>query len=703
MTYHSVIRNFRNIGTAPAENLREQLSLSMPADILKVCASYYKNHEKRDPYVDELKMLDMLVSIRNSEGTGFAPTEFFTNDAFVARTYADLLKKRKQLYPDRTYPCTFGEAINLATQYIHYAKGETNSSRTVLIPENVRDSVTYPDATCVAAPQSTYRMRLLPITVNETEDGDTLILLTWTSEEKQAQFHQKSAELLRNAEFMQFVKGVVKVGQGGILHELLNITDSALIHLSSFSPIESSISATALCEEYCGSYILRILPNQVSHILSRLTQDDIRAIPFAQVKQGGKFIFARDMKDRSNSFSLDSRFLHTLNRYQNCAATLADEATLSTDKIFFGSVGGGNCSYLTSNISSHMSEFVSIGETACVAASSIPLKSCYKTALWNTLAPIASLCAHGIPYGEQSLSIALEFPADLTNPTTVGKCMSTILGIYRAQAELGLAATGNIPMRLTKKRNAPSISVWALATEAKKLASTFQKSGSFVYAVSPATDSDGIPDFSALRQMLNQITDFAKEDKILSCRVLATESVTDGIRKMSATHTCVLSDPTATAEGKFPLCFLIESKDILPLRMIGRVHPYRRLPRENPPIPERTDLIASEVPEIVIAASLYDSNAMALASHLQDRGANVSLFTNPKADAISFCRAILTAQTLILCPNTSLPQNRQMDFSLNTLRSAGGILLSLSAKNIPEGFVYLKNGLDEWVLGKICR
>ena len=97
MTYRSVVRNFANIGIEQAQKLREQLSLTMPAEMLQFCGKYYKNQLRRDPFVDELKMLDLLVSMREREGSSLAVTEFLTNDAFVARTYADLLKKRKQL------------------------------------------------------------------------------------------------------------------------------------------------------------------------------------------------------------------------------------------------------------------------------------------------------------------------------------------------------------------------------------------------------------------------------------------------------------------------------------------------------------------------------------------------------------------------------------------------------------------------------
>ena len=171
---------------------------------------------------------------------------------------------------------------------------------------------------------------------------------------------------------------------------------------------------------------------------------------------------------------------------------------------------------------------------------------------------------------------------------------------------------------------------------------------------------------------------------------------------MSDTHTCVFTNARAVADGKQPLCLLLESDEVLPFCCIGKVHPFRRLPQATIEIPERSDLIACLQPDIVIVSSLTDNNAMALAAFLEERGANVSLFRDPYAEAGALSRTILTTQTIILCPNVKLPQTKQMEFALDTLRRAGGILLSLSKTVVPEGFVSLKNGIDEEILKKIC-
>ena len=278
--------------------------------------------------------------------------------------------------------------------------------------------------------------------------------------------------------------------------------------------------------------------------------------------------------------------------------------------------------------------------------------------------------------------------------------MSTVLGIYRAQAEIGLAAAGGVTIRTVKELSDPSLSVWATSQGALKTANVFTKSGSYVYAVSPKLEEDGLPTFPALRQMLVQIAKLANEGKILSARTLVGESITDGIKKMSNSYTCRLSNKRIAAEGEHPLCILIESEADLPLCLVGKTEPACRPVAETIELPERTELMACDRPDIVIVSTLLDSNAMALAAFLEERGASVTLITDVNSMALP--RAILTTQTLILCPGVKLPETPQMQFALDTLRRAGGIFLSLSKNCAMKGFISPQNGIDEEIFKKIC-
>lgn len=700
MNYRSVVRNFVNINFAQAEELCERLSLSMPAELLLNCSKYYKNQQKRDPFVDELRMLDMLLSAREREGESLALTKFFANDAFIARTYADLLDKRGQVFGELSHPCTFAEAASTAGMYIRRARGDVRRPRLLTSIENTSDCITYPDATCVAAPNSAFRMRLIPLQKTVVREGDILVLVSPVFSDSLIEFRRKSAKILREKEVMQYVKEVATVGRGGIMCELLRMTDGAQIQLPFLSPMGTTVPVTTLCESFLGSTILRVAEDRWNTVTALLSKSGVRALPFATITQKTKFVFVRDTH---SSFELDTHFLRSFNKYQAVCAKLDDEAALSPSSIAFGSIGPQNNKYYAPETAKKIGDIVTIDSTSCAAVSATAFEAPYKTALWSVLAPVASLCACGVPYTNQILSISLELPTDLNNAKTAGQCFAAILGLYRAQIELGLLTSAEPVIRTCKDLEAPSISVWASAHGVQKPNSIFTQSGSYVYAVTPTLDKDGLPNFSLLRQMLKQITQLASEGKILSCRTLAGEAITDGILKMSDTHTCVLKDSTVAAQGKLPLCLLIESSEALPLYYIGKVHPRKPLPKAKVVIPNRTELIACEKPDAVLVASLNDSDAMALAALLEEHGAHVSLFGNSVSNAPALSRAILTTQTLILGQNAKLPETQQMNFALDTLRRAGGILLSLSQNNVCEGFIPVKNGIDEEILEKICR
>ena len=700
MNYRSVVHNFININFAQAEKLCEQLSLSMPAELLLNCSKYYKNQQKRDPFVDELRMLDMLLSAREREGASLALTKFFVNDAFIARTYADLLDKRGQVFGELSHPCTFAEAASTAGMYIRRARGDVRRPRLLTSIENTRDCITYPDATCVAAPNSAYRMRLLPLQRTVLCEGDVLVLISPVFSDTLIEFRRKSAKILREKEVMQYVKEVATIGRDGILYELLRMTDGVQIRLPFLSPMGTTAPVTALCESFLGSTILRVAEHRWNTVTALLSKSGVRALPFATIIKEPKFVFVRDTQ---SSFELDTHFLRSFNKYQAVCAKLDKESALSPSSIAFGSIGPQKNKYYASKTAKKIGDVVTIDSTSCAAVSATTFEAPYKTALWSLLAPVASLCACGVPYTNQILSLSLELPSDLSDSQTAGQCFAALLGLYRAQIELGMLTSGEPIIRTHEDLEVPNLSVWASAQGIQKPNSIFTQSGSYVYAVTPTLDKDGLPNFSLLRQMLKQITQLASEGKILSCRTLAGEAITDGILKMSDTHTCVLRDPNVAAQGKLPLCLLIESSEALPLYYIGKVYPCKPLQKTTVEIPNRTDLIACEKPDVVLVASLNDSDAMALAALLEEHGANVSLFGNSPSNAPALSRAILTTQTLILGQNAKLPESQQMDFALDTLRRAGGILLSFSQNNVCEGFIPVKSGIDEEILEKICR
>ena len=95
----------------------ERLGLALPEGCMSVIADHYRA-EGRDPWPDELLILDEAFRQALADPAVCAPVEFVTNDARLHAVYADLMAKRRALTPDADAPATLGELSTIATRYL---------------------------------------------------------------------------------------------------------------------------------------------------------------------------------------------------------------------------------------------------------------------------------------------------------------------------------------------------------------------------------------------------------------------------------------------------------------------------------------------------------------------------------------------------------------------------------------------------------
>lgn len=103
------------VDTLCAEAAR--LGLALPESCMSVIADYYRA-EGRDPWPDELLILDEAFRQAAADPAVCAPVEFVTDDARLHTAYADLMAKRRALAPDADAPATLGELSTVATRYL---------------------------------------------------------------------------------------------------------------------------------------------------------------------------------------------------------------------------------------------------------------------------------------------------------------------------------------------------------------------------------------------------------------------------------------------------------------------------------------------------------------------------------------------------------------------------------------------------------
>ena len=87
--------------TASKEILSSMISewgLSMSLRDLQYCQNQYRMRERRNPTVEELRLLDALYRKRTNKAERLGIRSFYTSDPIVAQTYADIIAKASALH-----------------------------------------------------------------------------------------------------------------------------------------------------------------------------------------------------------------------------------------------------------------------------------------------------------------------------------------------------------------------------------------------------------------------------------------------------------------------------------------------------------------------------------------------------------------------------------------------------------------------------
>lgn len=689
MNNTGVVRGFCGYTPLQREQLCRDLSISLSDKLLTFCMEHYRNAEKRDPYIDELQMLASLAAALREDCAALLVSELFTNDTFVYDTYRDLLQKRKELVAHPSSPLSLRNMASIAPRYLRRAgKGDGFTACSSSL-EYLRDLPTSPTALGVAPAHSPFRLRMCA-SARSPKGTDTLVLLTPAPEDTVYRHARKCESLLDSEEISSHLRGIFPVGTGGLLRELLEITDGLCIDLCAFSPLDPEPTATALTECFEGSRILRIGTEELTPLLSKIAEHGMCAFPFAKITGDKRYTFVRKS---GNGFSIQTNFLCSLIEKAEISVKLPNESEAHPDTVCHRPTNVDACAYLSHT--SAQREAVSVGKITACAVGAVAKRAFFKTALLASVIPAVIMALCGKERTEYTFTSAFEFPTDLTDPYTAGKCVSMLLGAYRAQAELSIAAH-RTAIR-TAEISSPSVSVFAHG-EAHPFSSLLTKENSTVYCLAVPFDTQGLPDFSALRTVLGELSALARDGQIASARVLQNESIAQGLLAMQGAFGARLSVEAPDTDKPLPLAVLIESVSALPYRPVAKTTLQEPIPSASPAsLPLCGALLWSGVPEITVLAQDYDSDAAALCGILSKKGARVHSIFSDKENALPLSRAILSSQLLILCRGTSMGEDARVLAAVRFLKESGGHVLSM-LDAVSANALCLKNGISEELL-----
>lgn len=694
MKFKVTVHGFSTYSIPQMEKMKTDLGLSMPLPLLQRCAAYYARM-KRDPYAEELRMLDLFSKEASRTSSASLLTRLSSEDEAVASTYADFLKKRKELSPSGTTPPTLFDIPKTASAYLNRIGRRPSSPIAPILLSEVPDvcAAMENDSSPLAFEHGAPFFCAQSPSKRIPTGNDRFLLLT--SDTSPAAFHAALGKLFSNKEISNRILANVTVGKHGLLYEVLCLTDSAWLDLSRLSRVKEPVPFSLAVSGYEGARILRIASEDTNEVLSAAHALSISACVFGVVTADRRIRLSNGV---SKDIFLDTAFLVSLLGKMPMSAVLPRENPLSAKTISHRIHMGRYCPYLQSNTQS--ADVAALDGYVLAGAYASPYASPFLEGLYTALIPICKLAACGCDLAEQALQISVTLPETPAENADYAVSTAMLLGLYRVMAECA------IPARHLSRTcgSAPALSVFADA-QGEECSNRFVAEGSRVSLWIPKIAANGLPDFHALRQDLARITALRRSGALRSAHLLCNESLTDALAFMSGEErSCKIKNTEPISEPPYQLAMLLETDGCIPTIPVGTVvsAPSKEcsdcISLSSIPSPSRSAVWA-ERPSVALYADAADAGAKTLTSILLQKNADATLFTNADADA--FSRALLTSHFLILCGKVALPDTPQIRFALETLRRAGGRILSVGNPEGKADFLF-KSGFTDEILNKIC-
>ena len=168
----------------------------------------------------------------------------------------------------------------------------------------------------------------------------------------------------------------------------------------------------------------------------------------------------------------------------------------------------------------------------------ISSKSPYHGAYLAVVESASKLVATGASFEDVYLTFQEYFEKPLKDPKRWGKPFSALLGAFRAQMNLGIAAIGgkdSMSGSFEKLDVPPTLISFAVTTgkDNEVISPEFKKAGSKVVLLAPEYDENGIPVTESLLALYAKVTSLMRDGKVLAAYTPTIGGVAEAVMKMS--------------------------------------------------------------------------------------------------------------------------------------------------------------------------
>ncbi len=205
-------------------------------------------------------------------------------------------------------------------------------------------------------------------------------------------------------------------------------------------------------------------------------------------------------------------------------------------------------------------------------------KSPFHGGISSIVESVAKLVAAGVSYKDTWLTLQEYFERTSGDPLRWGKPMAALLGAFKAQCELEIAAIGgkdSMSGTFEKIDVPPTIVSFAIAPfDARKIITgEFKKAGSKIYMLKPLYDENGVVVFDDLKKLFEYVHSLANDGKILTARSIGFGGAFDEIFKAAIGNKLGVEFLTGDIKSLFTNCyggFIIETDEKIDGVLIGR-------------------------------------------------------------------------------------------------------------------------------------
>ena len=193
-------------------------------------------------------------------------------------------------------------------------------------------------------------------------------------------------------------------------------------------------------------------------------------------------------------------------------------------------------------------------------------KSPYHGAYLAVVESAAKLVATGAEYKDVYLTFQEYFEKPMKDPKRWGKPLAALLGAFKAQMDLGIAAIGgkdSMSGTFEKLDVPPTLISFAVTTDKvdNVISPEFKKAGTKVVILKPEYDKSGLPKAESLLALFSRVTELMRRGKVLSAYTPTIGGVAEAVMKMSMGNgfgfefadTLTLTDIFGYAYGSFIL------------------------------------------------------------------------------------------------------------------------------------------------------